>query len=207
MTVKAKLKVILKADNVVIAESDDSALWQNVFQSINRGALPEASAGVESGQGLQGSQEWEDLIGQGASPLDNALRSFAKTLSLEPGIVEGACDPSMGTPYIHLDRHYWEALVKALPKRGPKSIAGIVIAATILCFWKEKAGLGDTTTKEAYAVLKTIHLATKHINRSINNCEWLRLKAGGIVTINPAHTTRALNVVRGYCMKQDPYTV
>lgn len=37
MSFKAELKVILKADDTVVAESVDPSLWQNILVAINNG--------------------------------------------------------------------------------------------------------------------------------------------------------------------------
>jgi hypothetical protein len=38
MSVKAALKIVLMANNVEIAESEDTVLWQQVFASITQGS-------------------------------------------------------------------------------------------------------------------------------------------------------------------------
>ena len=39
MVIKAQLKLILTADNVVIAESDDAKIWQAALQAIQGAAV------------------------------------------------------------------------------------------------------------------------------------------------------------------------
>lgn len=199
MTVKAKLTIILKANDTVVAEIDDSSLWQQVLSAVNNGAMLSVGADVNSKQGanLKGVPDRLDVGG-------TALTKFAAELGVSQVVVKGACGPTSNSPFIHLDKHHWEALKKNTPERGAKSIGAVVLAATLLVLWKEKAGLGATPLKETASVLETIGVSAKNSSRSINNCEWLQLRNGSIV-LNPAQTSKAIAVAKAYCMKESPW--
>ncbi|WP_299981887.1 hypothetical protein [Desulfobacula sp.] len=200
MAVKASLKIILMADDTVVAESDDAILWQNVLVAINSGnSLVEQT--ITSG-GTTNSGSDIDSQSDNGQP-EETIACFAKELDISIECLQSACSPKAEPPYIHLDKHYWEALKTALPKRGTKAIADVIIAATILILWKDSANLGKTALKEATAVLKTLEVSANNPTRSITNCEWLQIKKGNIV-LNPALTSKAINVAKAYCLKQDP---
>lgn len=203
MAVKANLKIILKADDTVVAESDDATLWQKVLVAINTGtsstgAIDNNKDGIEDLYNLNGLPEND-------SP-DGKITSFAEELGVPVKILQGACSPSTDPPYIQLDKHHWEALKKLVPKRGTKSIADVVVTATLLVLWKDNAKLGNTILKEASSVLGTLGLNAKNPTRSINNCEWLQIRGKNIV-LNPAQTSKAITVAKAYCLKKDPHSM
>lgn len=187
--IKAELKIVLKANETVIAESSDPILWQNVLAAIN---TPSAGSTNENlGQSDKGSL----LSAKGPE------QELAKEIGVSVEVLKGACSPSNDAPFIHLDKHHWEALKKGTPKRGPKAIAPIALAATLLILWKEKAKLGDSTKADSQKVLATIGLTGKNFSRAIGNCEWLQSRNKAIV-INPAQTSRAIALAKTYCTKE-----
>jgi hypothetical protein len=195
--VKAKLRVLLLADNVEVADSTDEALWQATLAAIaGKGISPVAQAP----QGFQ-------VTGSSAEPLQRetdhpptATDSFAKELGLTADEVTGACDPMDHPPYIHLNAHYWEALKRNTPQRGIGAVGPAKLAATLLALWSRHCRFGVPTSGHVQDVLDTIHLADKNPGRAIQSCEWLQMRAGGIV-LNPAETSRALALARAYCTK------
>lgn len=198
MAVKAKLTITLKANDTVVAEVEDSDLWQQVLTSINTGAKLNVGGAPAASKSEESEEKHEDT-GAGST----ALSKFAAELGITQVVVKGACSPSDSPPYIHLDKHHWEALKRNTPERGSKAVGAVVLAATLLVLWKEKAGLGPTPMKEAAGVLETIGVTAKNPSRSINNCEWLQLRSGSIV-LNPAQTSKAIAVAKAYCMKESP---
>jgi len=194
MSVKAKLKIILKADNIIVAESEDAQLWQKVLVIIN------------SKSGLQDTNDLEDdkinnIIPNGKNP--QPIKTFSKELGISEAELIGSCDPKLEVPYIHLDKHYWEALKRNTPKRGPKAIAPVQLAATLLALWKERLKLDPPTLKEVSSILLTINLTPKNANRAISNCEWLQFRGKSIV-VNPAQSSKAVSIAKSYCLKKDP---
>jgi len=196
MTMKAELKVILQADKTVVAESEDPQLWQAVLRSINTGkalVLPSTDDTPPNGT-LK-----DDPQGGSSSP----LAAFAKEVGVSQATLRGACDPKSEEPFIHLDKHSWEALKKNTPERGAKSVSSIVLAATLLVLWKAHAALGASSMSEAHSVLATLKLRATNAPRSVRNCEWLQLR-GDTIVLNPAQTSKAISVAKAYCTKQPP---
>ncbi|MGA7748710.1 MAG: hypothetical protein WCA63_01050 [Gallionella sp.] len=199
MTVKAKLTIILKANDTVVAEIDDSNLWQQVLSAVNSGKQLNVDSTPDSHQSAN-QKGGIDRLGVTSSDLSR----FADELGVSQAVVKGACGPTTGSPFIHLDKHHWEALKKSTPERGAKAVGSVVLAATLLVLWKEKAELGVTTMKEVTSVLDTIGVPAQNASRSIDNCEWLQLRSGSIV-LNPAQTSKAIAVAKAYCMKESPW--
>lgn len=200
MSVKAKLKIILKANDTIVAESANPQLWQNVLVAINS-TDSNATDLVDQGALTQEQAEKGSLIG-GAK---DTVTLFAKELDVSKDDLKGACGPTTEAPFIHLDEHYWEALKKQTPERGPKAIAPLALSATLLALWKKKAGLDAPTTKEAIAALATIQITSKNSARAIRNCEWLQMRGENIV-LNPAQISKAIKIARAYCLKQNPHS-
>src|SRR5665647_2727196 len=110
MTVKAKLTIILKANDTVVAEIDDPSLWQEVLSAVNSGAKLNIGTDVDSKPGtkLKGALDNPDTGG-------TALNGFAAELGVSQAVAKGACGLTSASPYIHLDKHHWEALKKNTP--------------------------------------------------------------------------------------------
>ena len=201
MSVKAKLKIVLQADETIVAESEDSVLWQQVLIAINKLGGQHAARN-ELGQeqtdtvnnGLQGSG--------GDGTTDDAVSKFAKHLSLDREIVEGACAPSMSEPYLHLDIHCWEEMKRQTPERGPSAYSSIAVAATLLTLWFRASGQGNPTQAQAQAVLGTINMQDRNASRGIQRSEWLQARSGGAIVLNPAQASRAITVAKSFCSKK-----
>lgn len=190
MSFKAELKVILKANDTVVAESVDPDLWQKVLTAISSGE----SANKEFSEDPKVNKK-KDVFKEIDKNDSDKLKKFAQELEIDEKLLVGACSPETKLPFIHLDKHHWEAISKNKGK-----IANMVIAATLLVLWKDSANLGDTLSKEVAAVLNTIGVTQKNPTRSINNCEWLQLRNGKII-INPAKTSQAIKLAKAYCLK------
>jgi hypothetical protein len=190
--IKAELKIILEAGGIVVAESVDPILWQKVLAALN---VPfERAKTINSLHEDLGVNDIELHEG-------GAIEKFAKELGIPVKVIKGACAPSKESPFIHLDRHHWEAFKKNTPARGPKAVSAIILASTLLVLWKEKENLGDVTVKEAQKVLSTIGLRDNHPYRGLDNCEWLQLRGKNII-INPAQTSKAITMAKSYCTKE-----
>jgi hypothetical protein len=190
--IKTELKIILQAGDIIVAESIDPILWQKVLAALN---MP-----VENSKAINSLNE--DLgVNDTELHEGGAIEKFAKELGVSVKVLKGACDPSKESPFIHLDKHHWEAFKKQTPARGPKSVSGIILASTLLLLWKEKANLGDVTVKEAQKVLSTIGLRDNHPYRGLDNCEWLQLRNKNII-INPAQISKAIIMAKSYCTKE-----
>lgn len=190
--IKAELKIVLLANDMDIAESSDPILWQKVLAVIN--TQTEGSKNDNIGDFRQ--NDTNDL-----SSARGNTEKMSQEIGVSVAILKGACNPSDSAPFIYLDKHHWEAMKKGTPPRGPKSIAPIALAATLLILWKEKSKLGDSTISDAQKVLGTLNLYDKHTKRSLDNCEWLQLRGKNII-INPAQTSKAIKMAKAYCTKE-----
>jgi hypothetical protein len=196
-SVKASLVVTLKANDVVVAEVEDPALWQRVLTAINNGkSTLDPSARIPGAPGRSDSEECS-AVNNGSGPLNQ----FAAQLGIDVAQIQGACAPSTDVPYMHLDLHCWEVMKKQLAKRGPFAISPIVAVATLLGLWFHKTGLGNPTQAQAHAVLETINVTDKNASRSIQNTSWLQGRSGGQIVLNPAEISKAVRLARCFCIK------
>lgn len=192
--VQANLVVKLLANDVVVAESDDSVLWQEVL-GVLTGSQPKAL----------GKSEKEETGGSDPDSShqtnDQNIIDFAKEIGVSSDVVIGACSPSEESPFIHLENHYWEAFKKNVPSRGPNSVAPLIVSATLLALWFKILKQKNFSQDQAQQVLSTINLSDRNPSRSINNCEWLQNRSGKI-HLNPAETSKAVKLAKAYCSKQ-----
>ena len=171
MSFKAKLKVVLQADNTVVAESEDATLWQKVLLSINSGSPDlgplEVAPSMSNLKALNVPASSGDAIGR-----------FAKELGLPREEVEGACAPVEEEPFLRLDKHCWEAMKRQTGERGPSAYSPIAVASTLLALWFKAAELGNVTQAQAQAVLATIDVRDQNPARGIDRSEWLQSRPG-----------------------------
>jgi hypothetical protein len=202
--VKAKLKVVLQADETVVAESDDAALWQRVLVAINSSDItaltppPATAGGIPQGEAPNGRAGQLDATPEGA---DEAVVRFAKSISVPVELVLGACSPSRESPYLTLDMHCWNTFKDETPPRGPGSIGPMALAATLLALWAQASKFGSATQAEAQKVLATINLRDPNAARAIAGTEWLQGRPGGVVVVNPARIRRAAALARAFCQQ------
>ena len=199
MAVTAKLRIILKAEDTIVAESDDPVLWQKVLASIGEGTNELRGSGREPLEIQNGPPKEDDPLRVNVT--GDLIDQFAAEISVSRSQLLGACDPTTEVPFIILNKHNWEHLKKTTPKRGIDAIAPPTLAATLLVIWKEVAGLAPPTTVETAEVLRSLALATKNIARAIKNCTWLQLR-GQIIRLNPAEVSSAYGLAKSYCLKK-----
>jgi len=192
MAIKATLTLILKADDVVIAESDDAQIWQAAFQAI-QGDASALSPAVEEDAQVEWVPEEERV----------AIKALAKELRVEVSDLMAACHPRPIPPYIFLSKHHWEAFKRNTPERGRNAISNAVLALTLLLLWAERTHIERVTTRDGYAVLRAISARDEHASRAIENCPWLQTGGGGI-HLNPEAISEAIAVARAFCLKQTP---
>jgi hypothetical protein len=196
VSVKAKLRIHLLANDVVVAESDDASLWTKILQVIEGG---DADAIGDAKKTLKSTPAVPDPFVKSKGVSGNPLGRLAAEIGVGVEALEGACAPSAEAPFIHLDKHCWEALKKHTGERGRGAVNGPVLAATLLVLWSQHSGSSlQVSTAEIPPVLSTIKLPANNIARSINNCEWLRL-TGSKISLNPAKTSKAIAVLKAYC--------
>lgn len=187
MDIKKDLKIKLFARNELVAESSDANLWGRVLTIITGG---DAEA-----------LEEETDLNVGSSKTLPSVRKLAKDLGLPVEQVQGACSPSMEEPYLHLDKHYWEAFQKNHSVRGRGAIAPLQVAGTLLAIWFEYTNMGKPSAEQVLAVLDTINLSDLHYTRTLSRCSWLQYRKKEIL-INPAEMTKTVAVAKAYCSKQ-----
>lgn len=194
--VKAKLKVVLQADETVVAESEDAALWQRVLLAINTG-IGDPDPLTEHKQ-----QRQDPTLRQQIDPAPgdaDELGRFARSVGTTVEVVQGACSPSKASPYLTLDMHCWNTMKEQTPARGQGSISPMAVAATLLTLWMQAAKLGNATQAEAQKVLATINLRDANAARSIQGSEWLQGRSGGVIVLNPARAKRAIAIAKAFC--------
>lgn len=210
MSFEASPKIVLKADEVTVAESEDVELWQYVLSKLSeegsptgRTAKSDQESAVPEGESKTNSLFSDPEEAESSSEREEVVARFSERLSVERDVLKGACDPRLEPPYIHLDKHRWQQLKKELPSRGPNAIPSIVIAASILAIWLDTAKLEDPTVDEAQSVLKTIDTRDRNPGRGFSNCQWLQ-KRDGEITLDPAKIDMAVTVARAYCKEEKP---
>jgi len=196
------LKVVLTANDTVVAEADDPVLWQKVLTAINTPAaatfLPPAPAVAKTTP--QGSSAFQNDAADNGSASED-LSKFAQALGLPPVVLEGACAPPKEPPCMHLDADCWEEMKRQLPSRGPNAIGPGVVAATLLACWFRAARLGNVKVAQVLKVLGNLGVRDQNAHRSIERCEWLQTRDGGVIVLNPAEITKATDVTRKFCSK------
>ena len=188
--VKANLKIQLLANDVLVAESSDDTLWRKVLAAM------QGAGEVPNSDELKDEEIPRDAL---SGKEQKGLASFAADLGLDTDAVEDACSPSDEAPFIHLEDHCWESFKKNTPPKGPKSVASINLAVTLLCLWFKYSGReGNPTQAEAQAVLGTIGEKEKNASRAVKNCAWLQSQENGI-RINSAKISKAKAIAKAYC--------
>lgn len=209
MSFEASLKIVLKADDVTVAESEDVELWQYVLSQLSSEGAPPKVQGrsTEKDGGNRKRGEGTPLFSEEESTeseLAEAIAKFSSKLGVDEDVLRGACTPRLEPPYVHLDKHHWQELKEELPSRGRNAIPSIVIAASILAAWLEEAKPNKKPTiEEAQSVLKSIDTRDRNPGRGISNCEWLQEK-DGVISVHPAKIDMAMTVVRAYCEGEKP---
>lgn len=209
MSMKAKLTVTLKADEVVVAEAEDPVLWQKVLLAVQGGGSFVSDLRYPD---LEPAEEEVDHSGSdrtgamGRSSTD-AVAKLAREIGTDRAVVEGAISPSSEAPFLHLNSHNWEAMRKQLPTRGLTALSPIAAAATLLALWFRAAGLGNPTQAQALAVLKGIGEEDKNPSRGVRSAKWLIARTGGQIQLNAAEISTATKLALAFCSKQwSPWT-
>jgi len=192
MVIKARLMLILKADDVTVAESDDPEIWQAAFEAIQAGLV-----------GSTLKKQDEDLVEWVPEDERVAIRSFAAELGVDVTDVLSSCHPRTMHPYLFLNRRHWEAFKRQTPERGRNSVSNAVLAITLLLLWAEKINIDRVSLRDGMSVLRAISASDEHASRAVENCSWLQRSAGRVV-INPEEISKAIAVARAFCLRQSP---
>jgi hypothetical protein len=221
--VKATLRLVLQANDVVVAESIDPALWSQTLASITGGDIqapqqapapaPAPAPGAAPALAVAPAPETPDVVASlprmaepsaataGVDWPSVALEAFATELQLPPAVVKAACDPITTPPYLHLDVHAWETFKRNTGARGSHAVPQIVLSSALLLLWFRQSGQLTVTVDQAQAVLKTIGLRDKNVGRGLKNCNWLQVR-DDTIRLNPTKFSTALALARAYCSHQ-----
>lgn len=197
---KASMSVLLKANEVVVAEVDDAVLWNAVFAAISSGSSVLSTAPAAAAQTPVVDAVVQPFANN--TPVAEPINKFAKELGVDLDVLVGACDPAPAEPYLRLDVHHWEQMKKELPMRGPKAVAPIVLTASMLCLWARHAGIGVVSQAQAQTVLGTINVRDSNATRGIQGAEWLQARPNGQIVLNPSQVSKAIAIASCFC-KQD----
>jgi hypothetical protein len=211
VTVKASLRVVLLANEITVAESEDPALWQYNLAAITGGRMPPAPpVGDRAGRttpyaGRAAEQHGDTAHTNGSNgngvPLAEGLERLAAELGVEVAVLQAACDPTTEPPYMHLDVRAWQEFKQNTAPRGASAVPPIVLAATLLVLWFRIARLGPVTVSQAQAVLGTIDARDKNPARGLKNCNWLQTR-DDVIKLNPTRYNMVLAVARAFCTQQ-----
>lgn len=206
--VKAALRIVLYAEQVVVAESSDTRLWQRILGVINGNDAEEGEKKSHDplldNEGAQDeNKDVEDekkgrskVVNNGAGP----VAKFATDIGVATAEVQGACDPQSADPFLILDHDAWEAFKTQLGDRGAHAVAPAAAAATLLALWfKSSSGQANATQAQAQAVLKSINVRDTNAARGVRRSEWLQARAGGQIILNPAKITKARLFAKCFC--------
>ena len=207
--VKRQLKVVLKADDFVVAESEDERLWRAVLDEVYRSE----ESGGGAGLGLSGAETRPPAESASSQQVDvppppssgnrpiAGVGAFADELGVSIDAVTGGCRPTSEPPFIRLDHHHWEAMKRQTPSRGRGAISPVVLAATLLVLWQRHGQTPATSLAAVQATLSTVNIRDKNPGRGIKNCPWLQLD-GSKITLHPANVSSAIELCKSYCTKK-----
>jgi hypothetical protein len=198
-SVKAKLTVTLKADEVVVAESDNAHLWQRVLTAIHGGKTDAALGNGVGDAALDPLAPPPPLAPAATNGSD--LDKLATEIGLDRGIVEGALSPSKDAPYLHLNAHCWQAMKKQLPRAGLTAMSPVAAASTLLALWFRVAGLGPTSQAHAQKILSDVGVTDKNPSRGVKRAPWLNARGRGQLIINPGEISDAIVLAKCFCSK------
>jgi hypothetical protein len=193
MTDSPNLRLVLYAGDVEVASSSDNNIWLATMALITGVATP----GVQSPH-KPSEAGARDTFAPGKVPA--GIAALADELGVSINELVAACNPMSETPYIELDHRNWEALKANSAPRGPGSVSGTVLAATLLLLWARHADVGKVTTSTCTSVIQTIGHSERNQARTLRNCDWIQVRDEGI-RLNPARVAAAHKLARAYILR------
>lgn len=202
--VKAALKVVLYAETVIVAESEDQQLWRRVLAAIQGESFGTEQAPVTQVRPSGHKDDENADRTPGAASQQGGDKGpvvkFAVDIGVEVAQLQGACDPTQSEPYLILDHDAWAAFKNQLGDRGPTAVSPVVAAATLLALWfKNSNGHANATQAQAQAVLKGLNVRDSNPARGVKRAEWLQPRPGGQIIINPSKMLKAKLFARCFC--------
>lgn len=187
----ARLRIVLMADETLVAEIQDSRLWRRLHElsegSTNLSSVP-LPITVNSREPPSAGEQYSE-----------ALQRLADTLRISIEALKGACEPSLAPPYLHLSERHWNVMKSNVPLHGVGAFYSIAPAVTLLCLWFSAANLGNPTQAQGQAVLATIDKRDANPSRGVKHASWLTSLHRGQVAIRPPELSQALALARAYC--------
>jgi hypothetical protein len=187
------LRVALYAGDVEVASSSDNKIWLAAMAAITGVSAPEVQPLHKAGEASA-----RDLYTPGKPPA--GIAALADELGVSVNELVAACNPMPDKPFIELEHRNWEALKANSAPRGPGSVSGTVLAATLLLLWARYADVGKVTTSTCTAVIQTIGHSERNQARSLRNCDWIQVRDDGL-RLNPARVAAAHKLARAYILR------
>lgn len=181
-------KTVLYVDDKIVASSEDLTLWQNVLSSIKGNNFQSINT-----CGKKEVDETKVFEKKNAMPIEK----FAQALDIDADLIRDAINPSLESPFIHLDMKTWENYKKD-HFANKRPLPDVVIVGTILALWKKNANLEEATQKDVITVLKQLNLSSNNPSRSYKNCEWLKYENNKILLMASKYSL-AQNMLKEYC--------
>lgn len=198
---KAELTVRLSAGGVVVAESDDPDLWQDVLALITGRRAP-TTTGPRAAPREPASTERRPTPSDERSAvlgLLSPLQRFAADLGIDEDQARGACAPDEDAPFLHLDPERLAAFQADRPRRGPTAVSAITLALTLLILWREARGEpAAATLAEGQAILAELGRKDPNARRAVRACSFLALD-GDRASVALGRTLGALALAKSYC--------
>lgn len=201
MATTAKLKIILKADETIVAEIENPVLWQKILSIVS---APEKENEASAEQGLEvpkpkESKAFEDL-GQGGDGSD-PISSLAVKAQISIAELKAALSPTTKEPYMHIDKRSWAAAKKDTPQRGPGSINSTSLFSTCLCLWFEEAKLGTVKQATVLDMMKKSGISDPNASRNLATAKWVQSRGKEGIFLNPVEIEESYKLFRMFCKK------
>lgn len=193
MTNEPILRVALFAGEVEVASTEDTKIWLATMAAITGVGAAEVKLLHQAG-----SASADDVFATGSAPV--GIAALADELNVSLNELVAACSPMTDKPFIELDHRNWEALKANTAPRGPGSVSGTVLAATLLLLWARHADVGKVTTSACTGVIQTIGHSERNQARSLRNCDWIQVREDGL-RLNPARVSAAHKLARAYILR------
>lgn len=200
MSTKATLGIKLFAGEVLVAESEDSALWQEVLARITGApvatATPAAPATPLTGSAVP---THTPAMPRGGTP----IAKLAAALGVSEADVDSALSPTEEEPFIRIEPRHWSTFIRNVPERGAGAVPALVVSATAAALWFKAMGRDEVPFDVAKDVLGALGAGYKNPTRSINNCAWLQLR-GDNLRLDPRNFPQGEAFLRSFIQGERP---
>lgn len=199
MSTKATLGIKLFAGEVLVAESEDSALWQEILARITGASVaplvPPAPATPPGGPAALHAAP----APRGGTP----IAKLAAALGLTEADVDSALSPTEEEPFLRIEPRHWSTFIRNMPERGAGAVPAIVVSATAAALWFKAMGRDEVPFDVAKDILGALGAGYKNPTRSINNCAWLQLR-GDNLRLDPRNFPQGEAFLRSFVQGERP---